>query len=138
MTAWLCEGRLWCGGARPPTIDLAMSRRVAAVIVLALLAGTGPAAHASARARPALRLMALSPLRVHGSGFVRDETVRVRLRANGRRSAVRHVRATRRGGFTAKFGRVLIDRCSSFTITAVGRSGRKATLHRARPECPPA
>jgi|1185.fasta_scaffold263180_1 hypothetical protein len=115
-----------------------MSRRVVVVIVLALMAGTGPAAHVSARARPALRLVAVSPVSVHGSGFGARERVRVRVRASGARTTSRHVRATRRGRFTVSFSRILIDRCSAFSVTAVGRSGRRATLRRARPQCPPA
>jgi hypothetical protein len=114
-----------------------MSRSVVAVIVLGVLAGAGPVAHGSARARPAVRLVALSPAKVHGSGFGARERVRVRLRSGGRRLATRHVRATRRGGFTVSFAGVLIDRCSAFSITAVGRSGRTATLRR-RALCPPA
>jgi hypothetical protein len=119
-------------------MPLAMSSRVVAVIVLALLAGAGPAARGSPRARPALRLVTVSPLSVHGSGFRARERVRVRLRAHGTLTATRHVRATRRGGFTVRFARVLIARCSAFSISAVGRSGRKATLGRVRPKCPPA
>jgi hypothetical protein len=115
-----------------------MSRRVVAVTVLALLAGAGPVAHVSARTRPALRLVAVSPVRVHGSGFHARERVRVRLEAGGARTVTRRVRATRRGGFTAGFARILIDRCSAFSITAVGRSGLVATLRRPRPQCPPA
>jgi hypothetical protein len=117
-----------------------MSRRVFVAIVLALVAGAGPAAHVSARARPALRLVAVSPVSVHGSGFGARERVRVRVRvrASGARTASRHVRATRRGRFTVGFSRILIDRCAAFSVTAVGRSGRRATLRRARPQCPPA
>ena len=117
---------------------VAMSRCAVAAIVMAVLAGAGPAAHVSARARPALRLVTLSPVSVHGSGFGARERVRVRLRAHDTLNATRHVRATRRGGFTVSFARVLVDRCSGFSVTAVGRSGRKATLGRARPHCPPA
>jgi hypothetical protein len=100
-------------------------------------AAAGPAAPVSARAHPALRLVALSPASVHGSGFGARERVRVRLRAHHTLTATRHVRATRRGGFTVRFAGVLIDRCSAFSVTAVGRSGRTATLARERAVCPP-
>ena len=114
-----------------------MSRPAVAAIVMAVLATAGLAAHVSARSRPALRFVTLSPVSVHGSGFGARERVRVRLRAHDTFTAIRHVRATRRGGFTVTFARVLIDRCSAFSVTAVGRSGRTATLARERPICPP-
>jgi hypothetical protein len=112
-----------------------MSRRAVAALVLVVSAAAGPAA--PAQARPALRLVALSPVSVHGSGFGAREQVRVRLRAHATFIATRHVRATRRGGFTVRFAKVLIDRCSAFSVTAVGRSGRRATLARERAVCPP-
>jgi len=112
-----------------------MSRRAVAALVMVVSAAAGPAA--PAQARPALRLATLSPVSVHGSGFGAHERVRVRLRVHDTVTATRSVRATRRGGFTVRFARVLIDRCSEFSVTAVGRSGRKATLARERPVCPP-
>jgi hypothetical protein len=115
-----------------------MSRRAVAAVVTAILLAGWPAAHVTARSRPALRLVTLSPVSVHGSGFGARERVRVRLWTHDEVTATRHVRATRRGGFTVSFARVLIDRCSAFNVTAVGRSGRKATLGRARFRCPPA
>jgi hypothetical protein len=115
-----------------------MPQRVV-VFVVALLACAGTAAQVSARPRPALRLVTLSPLRVHGSGFGARERVRVRLRSLGTLVATRRVRATRRGGFTVGFAGAGIDRCSGFSITAVGRSGRRATVRwRIAAKCPPA
>jgi hypothetical protein len=118
---------------------VAMSTRIGAVVVLALMAGGGPAAPVSARARPALRLVTLSPVSVHGTGFGARERVRVRLRSLDIPTATRRVRATRRGRFTVTFAWVGIDRCSAFSVTAVGRSGRRATVHRRlSAKCPPA
>jgi len=96
-----------------------MSRRAVAAIALAVLAAAGPAAHVSARSRPALRFVTLSPVSVHGSGFGARERVRMRLQAHDTLIAIRHVRTTRRGGFTVRFAGVLIDRCSAFSVTAV-------------------
>ncbi len=117
---------------------VAMSRRAVAAVAMAILVAGWPATHVDARSRPALRLVTLSPMSVHGSGFGARERVRVRLWTHDELTATRHVRATRRGGFTVSFARVLIDRCSAFNVTAVGRSGRTATLGRARFRCPPA
>jgi hypothetical protein len=78
------------------------------------------------------------PLTVRGTGFVRHESVRVRLLIPGR-EVVRRVRATRRGRFTVSFAGAAPDRCSSYSIVASGASGSFATLRRpVRPGCPPA
>jgi hypothetical protein len=112
-----------------------VSGRLLAVVALALVAGAAPAAQG--RPHPALRLVTVSPLRVHGSGFGTRE--RVRVRVVGASGATRRVRAGRAGGFSVTFARIAVDPCSSFTVTAVGRSGRRATLRRrALAECPPA
>ena len=114
-----------------------VSSRLVAVVALALVVGAAPAAQG--RVRPALRLVTVSPVSVHGSGFGARERVRVRLRSLGMPTATRRVRATRRGRFTVTFAWVGIDRCSAFSVTAVGRSGRRATVHRRlSAKCPPA
>lgn len=107
-----------------------MSARALIAGVIALAVGCG-ATDVGARplARPSLQLVTLSPMSVHGTGFVARERVRVRLRSLGTTST-RRVRATRRGGFSVSFASVRIDRCSAFSVTAVGRSGRRAAVRR--------
>jgi hypothetical protein len=117
-----------------------VSARIVIAGVIAL-AAAGAAADVGARpvaARPSLRLVSTAPMRLHGSGFRAHERVRVRLRAAGAPAMTRRVRATRRGAFTTVFAGAVVDRCSAFSVIAVGHSGRRARLYRPAPKCPPA
>jgi hypothetical protein len=78
---------------------------------------------------PTLRLLARSPVKVHGTGFGRDERVTVtygtwRLR----------VRTTRFGAFVAQFP--FADRCSSGRVVATGGPGQRAMLYIPPTLCP--
>ena len=105
-----------------------------AVAVAAAVAGGAPAAPS----KPALRLLAASPLTVKGVHFRAREHVRVSARLDdGVR--VRYARANRLGRFGATFGYVNYDPCnSSLAVTAVGAFGSRAALKFPQRECPPA
>jgi len=92
----------------------------------------------TAVARPRLELVTPNPLLVRGTGFARQESVRVRLLVrNG--EMVRRVWATRGGRFLVRFGGPAPDRCAGYSIVATGASGSYARLRRpVRPACPPA
>jgi hypothetical protein len=107
--------------------------RLAVACAAAALLVTGTAV-AAAR----LQVVTPRPLTVRGAGFVRHESVRVRLLMPGR-EIVRRVRATRGGRFTVRFAGAAPDRCSGYSIVASGASGSFATLRwPVRPGCPPA
>ncbi len=93
------------------------------------------AAAAFAAQAPSLRLLRLRPLEVQGLAFKPGERVTVVLRTDVQR--VRRVSADRAGRFAAEFLDVRVDRCSGFTVTAVGNRGSRAAL-RSRDlfECP--
>jgi hypothetical protein len=125
--------------SRTSTRDRCRSRcrsaltRVAVACAAAALLGTGTAV-AAAR----LQAVTQKPLTVRGAGFVRHESVRVRLLMPGR-EMMRRVRATRGGRFTVRFGGLAPDRCSGYSIVASGASGSFARLRwPVRPGCPPA
>jgi hypothetical protein len=123
-------------------MGVVVSRRVLVAAAVVLLAGGAVVAQVGARpGRPQakLRLTAIAPVSVRGSGFDARERVRLRLRSLAAPTATRRVRANRAGSFTASFLAVAVDRCSAFSVTAVGRSGRRATVRwRVAAKCPPA
>ena len=109
------------------------------VAVLAVAAaGASLLAQGAGQTRnPTLRLAAARPLVVHGLDFQRVERVRVAARAGETRS-VEVVRATRAGSFTATFGAVDYDPCTtSLVVRAIGAAGTTATLKVVPRECPP-
>ena len=84
-------------------------------------------------ARPALRLVAASPLKVHGTHFRALERVRVRADTQ-----VRTVRASRMGAFTATFADLNYDRCAdAFVVVATGSRGSVARLKLPQLQCAP-
>jgi hypothetical protein len=104
----------------------------ALIAVLLAVCASVPGAAGSAR----LTLATTSPLAVHGSGFQRRERVRVVVRYGS--TYTHRLRATRSGRFTTAFGRIAVDRCSGFVVTATGRHGSRATLRRPPlPACAP-
>ena len=112
--------------------DVVVRLILAAIAVVALAApaaASGPA--------PALRLMALQPLRVKGIHFRSRERVRVTYLGAIRRTRV--VRARADGSFRVGFADAAADPCSSFSILAAGSTGDRARLrHRPLPACAPA
>jgi len=106
------------------------------VIALAALAVAVPTGAAPQRAKPALRIVDTSPLAVRGTNWHARE--RVRVRVSGETSAVRLVRATLAGAFTAQFPAVTVERCGDpLWITGIGASGARASVKLVLPECPP-
>jgi hypothetical protein len=51
---------------------------------------------------------------------------------------VHRVVAGKGGGFRAALGAATVSRCNAVVVTAVGTSGRRATLKIPRPACSPA
>jgi hypothetical protein len=92
------------------------------------------AASTAAAGSPRLRVAALSPLTVRGTGFAAHE--RVRVTVSGDTPATRRVLTGSAGGFVARFAVVGFGYCTASVIRAVGSTGDKAVLHVAAPECP--
>jgi hypothetical protein len=105
-----------------------------AAALIAALAALATASTASTQdARPAVRLMDDNPVVVRGSHFAPEESVAVRVVVRGRTPFAKTVLAGRLGGFTARFESHALPRCPAYVITAVGASGRKATLRQLIP-----
>jgi hypothetical protein len=106
-----------------------------AIVVAALVVG-GTAAGATTA--PSLRVTSANPFRIAGQHFRATEHVRVTLTAKGE-STVRRATASPTGSFLVGFGTVAVDRCSGFTVRAVGSRGSEAVLkHLPLPACMPA
>lgn len=99
-------------------------RAAAAALLVLVLALPAPGAQPR---RAALQLQSISPVTVRGSGFGAAEQVTLTLSA-GRVRAATTVGAKRNGSFTARFAKVRLDRCTEFTVRAVGRRGSRAIL----------
>jgi hypothetical protein len=95
-------------------------------------AGATPSPHDAAKARPALKIVSLSPLTVKGAKFVPGE--RVKLLVSGAGGKSKAARADRHGRFTAAFA-VKLDRCASFVVQAVGARGSRAMVDVTAPNC---
>jgi hypothetical protein len=107
---------------------------VAAVLVVALASGSVIAAGTQRKAH--LRLASVKPLVVQGSAFRSRERVRLVVAASER--VVRVIRADTRGGFTASFPHLFVDRCGDgLAIIASGAGGSRAALKLPGLECPP-
>jgi hypothetical protein len=122
------------GGHRRVTIAVISlaALSVAALIVTSQLA----VAHGARRAAPRLELTSRTPAVVRGSGF--KPRTRVRLMLTAGTTLIRHPRANAQGSFTTTFSGVVIDRCTSFTASAVVNNHVVAVLRPAKPECAPA
>ena len=83
-------------------------------------------------ARPALRVVSLSPLVVRGTRFVAGERVKLLVSAGTPRR--RSARADRSGRFTAAFA-LELDPCTSFVVQAFGTSGSRAMVDVTAPDC---
>ena len=92
------------------------------------------AAGAAASPRPSLTVTSGAPFTVRGVHFVPAERVTVVALVRGRH--VRHVVASAKGTFTARF-RVSVERCQGWIVTARGNHGSRAYL-KLQPMCPPA
>jgi len=94
---------------------------------MALVACVVASADGRTAAPPKLHLVKRSPLQVQGLRFAAGERVRVTAtNVTTSRSAVRVVRTTGHGSFSARLGRW--DRCAAIVVNAVGARGDRATL----------
>jgi len=78
----------------------------------------------------------LHPITLRGRGFHPGERVRVTVHV-GQKVAGKTVGASH-GTFTATFGSLSADRCSSAIAVARGNEGSRAVVKRPLPECAPA
>ncbi len=105
--------------------------RIAAAVVLALVLAV-PAWGGKPR-RASLELRSIDPVVVTGRGFASGEPVLLTARA-GSTGRVVPLIAKRDGTFTARF-RLHLERCTPFTVRAVGTRGSRAILQ-VDPDCP--
>lgn len=99
---------------------------------VAALASGAPTAH---QTRAALALTRRNPATVRGTGFKPHTHVRVVLRTS--QTVVHRPFTNAQGTFTTTFSMV-IDRCSSWSISVTQPGRLPMVLHGAKPQCPPA
>jgi len=107
----------------------------ALVAVLLAAAASRPVEGATAVSVPLLRVLHTSPFEVAGRSFKPFERVKVVVTT----SAVytKRVRAGRSGRFVVNFGRIALDRCTGFVVTASGIRGSRSVLEsKNESECP--
>jgi hypothetical protein len=80
----------------------------------------------------ALRIAAVAPFSVQGSGFRAQERVQVVAKVRGRH--VKAVRATATGTFRVRFLGVSATACTGYVVRAIGNKGSRAYLRHV-PEC---
>jgi len=110
-------------------------RSAVALITASLVLTVAAGAAASSQSRPTLRITAGAPLTVRGAGFASHERVTVRLTTD-RLRAVKRLRATATGGFTARFDGFSVYPCAITSIVAVAASGRSAAVKMPPAQCP--
>ena len=99
-----------------------MLRALAVVGLLLAVAAPG-----LAKSGPKIKLAAISPAKVLGSGFHAGEVVNVTLTAPGIKRGAR-VTATSAGRFSRVYKGASIDICGAWKLTAVGNEGSRATV----------
>jgi hypothetical protein len=111
-------------------------RRSPLLAAIAAALAVAPAVGATA-ARPTLRLLDRTPVTVSGRGFDAQETVRVRLAAQGQ-LWTRRAKTSPGGSFRITFT-VALGPCASLSLQAFGSAGNRARLFRtaAQPDCSP-
>lgn len=115
-------------------------KRAATFSALALLSaacGTQdalPGGTTETTARPELTILSTSPLTARGRGFRPNE--RVKLIATGKGVESKTVKATARGGFTARF-RLSPGSGSSAAVQAIGSRGSRAMIDVTQPDVTP-
>ena len=90
---------------------------------------------AVAVARPSVRVTDTAPFTVRGSHFAALE--RVRVTVDSKSNAVRTVTTTGLGAFFVRFRTLQVGYCPSYSVTAVGAKGSRATFRFVSRECPP-
>jgi hypothetical protein len=103
-----------------------------AVTVVGVTLGVAHAPATEVEPQAKLELMGTRPVTVHGTGFRRHERVRLVLRQPSGVSR-RKTRGDGQGAFSARFHDAMIGRCGTFSITAKGHAGSRATLFRRLP-----
>jgi hypothetical protein len=107
------------------------------LIAVALVATLGTAIAGASRRPPIVRVAALQPLVVQGARFHARERVTVTYVGAVRRQ--RRIVTSRAGAFTTSFANLPVDRCSGFSLSAVGAAGDRAEAkHKPLPACAPA
>jgi hypothetical protein len=101
-------------------------RQVGVTLVLfAGLALASASVSGAAATRPTLRVVDRTPVVIRGAGFEPGERVTVVLAAQSRWS--KRVTATSSGTFVVRF-KVVLGRCSRYSIQAFGSTGSRARL----------
>jgi hypothetical protein len=108
---------------------------VAVGFALAMPAATACAAGGARPHPPTLTLTSRSPVTIVGRHFT--PRVRVRITVTAARTLSSKATPNAHGTFTATFTTV-IDRCSSWSVTASQRGQAPVVIRGARPQCPPA
>jgi hypothetical protein len=109
-----------------------------AAILMGLVLATAVAASCAASAHkpsPTLTLASRNPVVVSGHHFTPRRKVHLVVTAT--RTQSRAVTANRQGTFTAAFATV-IDRCTSWSVTATQPGHAPVVIRGAKPQCPPA
>jgi hypothetical protein len=108
--------------------------RTKAVLVL-LTASVCAASVAAAVAKPTLRVTDTDPFTVRGAHFRPSERVLLIVRTKVKRE--RTVTAGDQGAFVARFRRVRIGSCPSYSVVATGNKGSRASFKLRGVDCPP-
>ena len=109
--------------------------RVALLLAVALVAASASTPGRGAEAaKPRLRVDALRPLVVVGTGFRAGETVRVTASAVEGYGA-KTDEAGSAGRIYVRFPKLKLGRCSAYVISAKGDKGSRATLRGVPPPC---
>ena len=109
--------------------------RVALLLAVALVAASASTPGRGAEvAKPRLRVDALRPLVVAGTGFRAGETVRVIASADEGYGA-KTDEAGSPGRIYVRFPKLKLGRCSEYVISAKGDKGSRTTLRSVPPPC---
>ena len=100
--------------------------KLALLTVVAVLIGAGGAGAGTERAKPTLRLIDRTPVKVSGRGFVPRERIRLTVIVDATRT--RRVTAGAAGTFTATVAQTALPRCEGLRIVATGGEGSRAVL----------
>lgn len=91
-----------------------------------VLAGSAVSAGAAQQAAQ-IRLTGASPVRISGWGFAAHDRVTVRFGQSGHPAVAKTVLATSTGRFVVQFAHSSVEQCGTWSISATGTSGRRAT-----------
>lgn len=120
---------------RPRALQLAIALAALCGCAALAIGATSAGAAGTASHKRSLVLSRRDPAVVRGSGFRAHRRVRVTLVVG--RAYVRRPLANGHGAFTVRFPATL-DRCTSWSVTAVQGGSSPVVIRGARPECAPA